>query len=206
VGKRLASSFASRRASVTGRSRQGGRPPGSGDTSLFVLALRCLQGGEALLVVARLEEVRGRHPVGDEGARPADRVLLTQEVGPHDLEDAPDAFRRVEPRQVIGDRDGALLAPAQASHAACLGDLRGPLGVVGEAVGTLVLGWHLARLAVRSGEAAAAAGYHRLALVTERRVVTAHRPHDLRPRAIVWGLARGLRAPPGRHLCELDRG
>jgi hypothetical protein len=77
-----------------------------------------LQGGEALLEVARLEEVRGRDSDGDEGARPADRVLLTQEVGPHDLEDAPDAFRRVEPGQVIGDRDGALLAPAQASRSA----------------------------------------------------------------------------------------
>ena len=113
------------------------------------MSVRRLQRFEALLEVARLQEVRGRDPDGDEGTRPADGVLLAEQVGPHDLEDAPHALHGVQAREVVGDCEGAFLAPPQAAHAACLGGLRGPLGVMGEAVGTLMLRAGAACLAVR---------------------------------------------------------
>ena len=52
-----------------------------------------------------------------------------------DVEQAADAHHGVEPRQIVGDRDGAFLAPAQPPEAAGLCGVRRALGVVGEAVG-----------------------------------------------------------------------
>jgi len=96
---------------------------------------RGLEGGEALLELADLEEVRGRRGGRDEHAQAGDAILETNPVGDDDVEQATNARDCVEARQVVGDRDRAFLAPTETAQAAGLGRLLGPLGVVAEAVG-----------------------------------------------------------------------
>src|SRR5207249_2549793 len=93
-----------------------------------------LERPNALLVLGSEEELRGRASGGDEGARPADGVLEAQQVGSDDLEDPADALDSVEPGQVEGYRDRALLLASQAAQPTRLGGVGGALGVMGEAV------------------------------------------------------------------------
>ena len=65
---------------------------------------------------------------------------------------------RVESGQVVGDRDRAFLAPAQATELARLGGVGGPLGIVGEAVGPVALGAGPAAPAVGHEEGAGPPG------------------------------------------------
>jgi hypothetical protein len=155
-----ASSFVRRRARVIGRAHA---------------ALRRLERRDPVFELPDLEQVGRGHRRRDEGAQTGDAVVETEAIGDDDLQEAADALHRVQARQVIGDRDGALLAPTQAAHPAGLGGIGGPFGVMREAIGSLALGRHAAGEAVGSSERAAPAAYHGLALVIDAGLVTGTR-------------------------------
>ena len=114
------------------------------------------RGRQPFLELADLQEVRRRDGGRDQDAQASDPVFEADAVGDDDVEEPPDAGYRVEPRQVEGDRDRALLAPAEATQTAGLGGVLGPLGVVAEAEGAVAQGRHLARMAIGPGSDAAA--------------------------------------------------
>jgi len=129
-----------------------GRPPSreaAGRVGVLASLVRSLQGFKTVLELADLEEVHRGDRRRDEDPQPRDAVVEADPVGDDDVEEPADAFHGLEPGEVVGDRDRALLAPPHAAQPAGLGRLGGSFGVVAEAVGPVAQRRHLAGLAVR---------------------------------------------------------
>ncbi len=114
-GERAPSSRASRRPAVTARPRGRGprawpsdRPDGR------------LEGRQALLEGACLEQPRRGQGARDQDPRPGHRVLQAQGVKGGDLDDPADRLDLAKPGEVVGAGDGSFAAATQAPQAARL--------------------------------------------------------------------------------------
>ena len=76
-----------------------------------------LQGFEAGIVLAGVEQLRRRGGRGNEDPGASDTRVEAERVGDDDLEETPDAGDVVETLQVVGDAERALPAAADAAGA-----------------------------------------------------------------------------------------